>query len=132
MSDQVFTCPLCSWKLVVTPTTVSDDALASVFGPGIMAAHARNESARKVEESLQAHFETHKMPEWVTAIVSCGKANTALANQTVRLRDKLLEIANECSSCGGTGCVTITEDGGLGAQRVWPCDDCADIRELLE
>lgn len=49
----------------------------------------------------------------------------------LRLRDKLLELANECSSCSGTGCVTITEDGGEGAQRVEPCGDCLDIREVL-
>lgn len=52
-----------------------------------------------------------------------------LREENVRLRNKLLEIANECGGCGGTGCVT---ERLLQAERVVPCEDCADIRQLLE
>lgn len=51
------------------------------------------------------------------------------------LRDKLLEVCKECSSCGGTGMVTVTlrEPPGSGefVSRVEECGDCEDIREVL-
>ena len=50
-----------------------------------------------------------------------------------RLRDKLLEIAKECSSCGGTGVVTVRyEYNGISRDRAEPCGDCLDIREVLD
>lgn len=49
--------------------------------------------------------------------------------QNVRLRDKLLEIAKACTTCGGTGVVTFAAIGGPTYQH--PCDDCEDIRETL-
>lgn len=52
-----------------------------------------------------------------------------LLTENARLRDKLLELAQSCTECGGTGVQTrfsFTEE-----ERQQPCDDCADIRELL-
>lgn len=49
-----------------------------------------------------------------------------LCADNLRMRDKLLELAKDCAECGGTGCVTV----GFG-ERVDPCPDCEDIRELL-
>lgn len=49
----------------------------------------------------------------------------------LRARDKLLEIAKECASCGGTGCVTIKHLPPY-PDTVEPCGDCLDIREVLE
>ncbi|HEY3679005.1 MAG TPA: hypothetical protein VGL45_09815 [Bradyrhizobium sp.] len=50
----------------------------------------------------------------------------------LRARDKLLEIAKECASCGGTGCVTVRyEYNEISRDRVEPCGDCLDIREVL-
>lgn len=50
--------------------------------------------------------------------------------ENVRLRNKLLEWAAECSSCDGTGMVTIIENIAMPG-RVEPCGDCEDIREIL-
>lgn len=44
--------------------------------------------------------------------------------ETCQIRDKLLELANECSDCDGTGMQTI-----FGA--VLDCPACHDIRVLL-
>lgn len=57
-----------------------------------------------------------------------------LLTENVRLRDKLLEIAKECSECDGTGVHTVRgfEGRGQAFERQQPCRDCADIRELLE
>jgi hypothetical protein len=54
-----------------------------------------------------------------------------------KLRDKLLSIARECGSCGGTGAVTVMvttawDDDGRPCERTEPCGDCLDIREALE
>ena len=58
-----------------------------------------------------------------------------LRAENLRLRDKLLEIAKQCSSCDGTGLVTVHFAGNEGAPE-WdaddqPCGDCIDIREAL-
>jgi superfamily II helicase len=45
-----------------------------------------------------------------------------------KLRDKLLSIARECASCGGTGCVEVVDDG---LSRTEDCGDCIDIRAAL-
>lgn len=56
-----------------------------------------------------------------------------LLDSLIRYRDKLCEIAKECSGCGGTGCVTVSAmRRGVEVERVVPCDDCVDIREVLE
>lgn len=53
-----------------------------------------------------------------------------LTDQNVRLRAKLTEVAKECASCGGTGCVTVDEDSGYA--RTEDCGDCLDICEALK
>lgn len=58
----------------------------------------------------------------------------AVVADMLRLRDKLMECAKECSRCDGAGLITI--HGGGSGDPEWdaddqPCPDCADIRELL-
>lgn len=53
----------------------------------------------------------------------------ALREANCRLRNKLLEIAKECASCGGTGCATPYADR---PDIVLPCPGCEDIRAILE
>jgi transposase len=64
-------------------------------------------------------------------IVQLERQRDELQLLNFKLRDKLLEIAKECSECGGTGCVTLGEDR-IVTTRVVPCPDCADIRQALE
>lgn len=52
--------------------------------------------------------------------------------ENIRLRDKLLGLAKECSGCEGTGCITVTDDMQDAFGKVLPCPDCADIRAVLE
>lgn len=56
----------------------------------------------------------------------------AVVAENVNLRDKLLELANECSGCDGTGVQTVwfTADE-LPCERQEPCGDCSDIRKVL-
>lgn len=56
----------------------------------------------------------------------------ALVDQLARCRDKLLEVAKGCKSCGGTGVVSVmTRRRGETVERQIPCDDCEDLRECL-
>lgn len=67
------TCPLCEWHYDVPPLDprVTDPmALASVFGPGIMAQHAFNTQAQNTERELEQHFAKHTTVEWVSKVSS--------------------------------------------------------------
>lgn len=61
----------------------------------------------------------------------------AVVADNLRLRDKLLEFAKECSACNGTGVVTVTVTmydeavDDFVEDRQQPCGDCADIRAVL-
>jgi hypothetical protein len=46
--------------------------------------------------------------------------------EVFKLRDKLLEIAKECSECGGTGIVNFGKP-----PIIDDCPACLDIREVL-
>lgn len=50
-----------------------------------------------------------------------------VVDENARLRDKLLEVAEECGECSGTGVVTAR----VGNLQV-DCPSCLDIRELLQ
>lgn len=73
-------CPLCDWfhdDPGPNPESIDPMALAGVFGPGVFAAHALADHARKIEEILAAHFKTHTTVEWLTKV-------TALRDQLQR------------------------------------------------
>lgn len=64
-------------------------------------------------------------------ILPAGEYN-ALVDSLSRCRDKLLEVAKGCKSCGGTGVVSVmTRRRGAEIERQIPCDDCEDLRECL-
>lgn len=68
-----------------------------------------------------------------TPIVLASAYDIVVA-ENLRLRDKLLEVAKECTGCEGTGVHTVRgfENRGRAFERQEPCPDCADIREVLE
>lgn len=56
----------------------------------------------------------------------------ALVDSLAKCRNKLLELAGECSGCGGTGVVTLSSQRrGVAVERQVDCEDCLDIRECL-
>lgn len=65
-------------------------------------------------------------------LLACQQERDSLREVNCRLRDKLLEWAAECASCDGKGVVTVRyEYNEISCDRVEPCGDCADIREVL-
>jgi DnaJ-class molecular chaperone len=58
--------------------------------------------------------------------------NEKLREANLKMRDKLLEIAKECSTCSGTGIVTVTHNiRGVLRKGQEDCPDCLDIRAVL-
>lgn len=78
MSEIRIACPLCAWYHTVPPLVADTGALASVFGPGVMAQHALNEHQQRIEEALDAHLKTHTTVEWVKKVTSLKERNDRL------------------------------------------------------
>lgn len=72
-------CAICDWYHEEPIATVSADALAGVFGPGVMAQVAINRRAGRIEEALEKHLKTHSLIEWVRKV-------TALQSELDRLK----------------------------------------------
>lgn len=68
-----YACPLpeCEWLHIEPPLGQAGNpmALASVFGPGVFAAHAANERLQRMEQVLADHVSTHPPAEWAPAMV---------------------------------------------------------------
>lgn len=64
----IIQCPLCEWRHIEKLPEISNDTLADIFGAGIMAATANHQRQHFIERQLRAHFETHKLEEWVKAV----------------------------------------------------------------
>jgi hypothetical protein len=67
---QRFSCVVegCPWTFTQDVTPVSEGALASVFGPGVMTAVARVQKAWQAEEKLDRHFGSHPVLDFVKTI----------------------------------------------------------------
>jgi hypothetical protein len=70
----------------------------------------------------------------IAELLSAQRERDQLRVVNSKLRDKLLELAKECSGCNGTGVHTVRgfERRGQALERQEPCRDCADIRAVLE
>jgi hypothetical protein len=79
---------------------------------------------------MRAHVNGEGLPAYMVDADAYDK----LVETVCKLRDKLLEITKGCSSCNGTGVVTVRGFGALGKafERTEECSDCADLREVLE
>lgn len=66
----VLKCPLdgCTWEHVEPANEVSPEALAGMFGFGVMTAVAAQQRACRVEDALRSHFEGHKAEDFLRTI----------------------------------------------------------------
>jgi len=92
----VWHCPYpgCKWEHSEPPAGPEEDprALADVFGPGVFAAHARNQRREMTEEKLTAHVGTHKPAEWAVALSNAASDVAVLDRNWRADRDKLVAI----------------------------------------
>lgn len=72
-------------------------------------------------------------------VLQVERQRDELFRANLKLRDYLLARARECEACGGTGCVTVMRYAGAPLyfegekiERVEPCGDCHDLREVLQ
>lgn len=76
-----------------------------------------------------------KASDATTRILQLERERDELREINCKLRDKLLELANQCQSCDGVGVVTVMVPrplySGVVVSREEPCGDCHDLRELL-
>lgn len=63
-------CPVCDWYHEEPIAKVSNDMLAGVFGPGIMAQLAMNNRTQRIEEALERHLKGHSLVDWVKKVTS--------------------------------------------------------------
>ena len=85
----VFKCVVddCPWELEDRHPEVSMDALATVFGRGVMSSIARDQHHRQIEEATDAHLKTHSVLEW--------------ARTVSRLRSELAAARSAVAEVGG-------------------------------
>lgn len=88
MSVQLLTCPIpdCPWTHEVPALfaeATSPHALADIFGAGVFAAAAAHQHAQRLEDALRAHFETHDLVQWVTALRTANERRDALWRKAI-------------------------------------------------
>jgi DnaJ-class molecular chaperone len=67
-------------------------------------------------------------------IIKLERERDELVRANLKLRDFLLQRANACERCGGSGSINQLKDKALpylGTTPV-PCPDCADLRKVLD
>lgn len=71
-SVDVISCPLddCEWNHAEPVVDVPANALANIFGPGVMTSVAQVQCAQRIEDALQKHFGGHRADEYLRTITS--------------------------------------------------------------
>lgn len=113
-------------------------ALASVFGPGVFAAHAIASQTRDTEEALEKHFATHSTVQWLAKVTKlqtalskiqwvkdCGidsidPVTRKMTNYSAEERDSMYRIATEAIGPSETAKIDAKEsaDGMLEGKRL--------------
>lgn len=88
----VLKCPLCTFEHVEILAPISNDALAGVFGTGVMRAAAVAQHHEKIELALRTHLSTHSLAEWVAAVTSRDERIADLITVGQRVDDQLAEL----------------------------------------
>ncbi|MFJ5984231.1 hypothetical protein [Lentzea sp. NPDC092896] len=67
---EVISCPLdnCAWQHAEPVVDVPANALANIFGSGVMTGVAQVQRAQRVEDALQQHFASHKVEQYLRTI----------------------------------------------------------------
>lgn len=86
MRAELWHCPICEFTHGEVFGTISDGALASVFGPGVMAAVADAQKRQRIEDAMAAHLKTHELVEWLQAITDRNKRITELEKSLEQAR----------------------------------------------
>ena len=90
MTAPTIRCPLCEWTYTVPPLPagVEENALAGVFGPGVMLLSAINRRAADTEVRLSEHFNTHPLPEWLRKVTELQAQIKTQQAELAMLREK--------------------------------------------
>lgn len=85
---------------------------------------------------VQAPDGPNLLDDAADALLSLDATQDRLIGSNAKLRDKLGELAKECTECDGTGLVTVAQtleavDAGSAGDVQQECGQCHDIRVLL-
>ncbi|MGH2509068.1 MAG: hypothetical protein ACRDHZ_16945 [Ktedonobacteraceae bacterium] len=65
-----YNCPLCDWHHDEKRMPIHPNALASVFGAGMMQTVGVQQKTWRVEQALKDHFATHTTVQWLDKVTS--------------------------------------------------------------
>jgi hypothetical protein len=88
-------CPVedCQHEFDLTVPSIPANALAEVFGFGVMAAVHQNRKVAEREQELGDHFRTHTTAELVRSIVKANQRLAAAESTAEDLHDRLVKLA---------------------------------------
>lgn len=75
---EIYHCPLCDWTHTEPHRFVDPNALAGVFGYGVMTMVAENEKRERTEQALKQHLGSHTTVQWVTKVNALQREIDAL------------------------------------------------------
>lgn len=107
-------CPVdgCGHLFDLTVKTVPENALADVFGFGVMAALHRHHSITDHEHALEQHFRTHTTLEFVTSLVKANKRLAESESTAEDLHDRLVKLARRLDPQPGDLVKGWIDEGG--------------------
>jgi len=66
-------CQICDWSHTEPGLDVPPEALAQVFGAGVMTAVADTQRCERIERALQTHVDGHSRLEFITALSAIAR-----------------------------------------------------------
>lgn len=107
-------CPVedCQHEFDLTVPSIPANALAEVFGFGVMAAVHQSRAVAGKEQELGDHFRTHTTAELVRSIVKANKRCAAAESTAEDLHDRLVKLARRLSPQPGDLVKGWIDEGG--------------------
>ena len=90
MTAPTIRCPLCEWTYAVPPLPagVEENALAGVFGPGVLLRCVINQYVADTERQLSEHFDTHPLVDWLRKVTALQAQIETQQAELAMLREK--------------------------------------------
>lgn len=93
MNATIHKCPICDWSHTEPMNDIPADALAGVFGMGVMANIAIKRRNERIEEALSGHLKSHPVLDWVKKVVELQSQVERLQRDRESLAGFAAEVA---------------------------------------
>lgn len=107
-------CPVdgCQHMFDLTVTSVADNALADVFGFGVLAAVHRNKQALDHEQAMADHFAEHTMIEFLASLVKANRRVARAESTAEDQHDRAERLARQLHPRAGDLVKGWADEGG--------------------